>query len=120
MSLARKGKTFTEEHCRKISEAQSGEKGNNYGKHPSEATRHKMSEGNKGRIPVNLGGHHSEEAIRKIREARKGKTPSKGKKWKWSETHRENWYASRCKRLLCTPVLLTCKAISCRVRGKAA
>jgi len=43
LSNIRKGRKFTEEHKRKISEAQKGEKGNNYGKKLSDETKSKIS-----------------------------------------------------------------------------
>ena len=67
ISEALKGKTLTEEHKRKISEAN----GN-----MSEETKRKLSEAGKGN--KNSSGHkHSEESKRKISEAKKGKTYSK-------------------------------------------
>lgn len=44
LSQIRKGRKFTEEHKRKISEAQKGEKGNNYGKKLSTETKNKISD----------------------------------------------------------------------------
>ena len=49
-----KGKQFSEEHCKKISESLSGEKNPMYGKHRSAETRKKISEARKGK---NLGVH---------------------------------------------------------------
>ena len=42
--LHHKGKTLTEEHRRKLSEAAKGKKNHNFGKTPSEDTRRKLSE----------------------------------------------------------------------------
>ena len=67
ISEALKGKTLTEEHKRKISEAN----GN-----ISEETKRKLSEAGKGN--KNSSGHkHSGESKRKMSEAKKGKTYSK-------------------------------------------
>ena len=100
------GNTFSEEHKRKISEANKGRTGPNKGKkgkkHTEEAKRkmseakkgikrrpfseehkRKMSEARKGRTPWNKGktGVYSEETIRKQSEAKKGKkNPMSGKK----------------------------------------
>lgn len=57
---------FSEEHRRKLSEAQKGEKNHNYGKTFSEETKIKLSEANKGKI-------FSEERKKKISESLKGK-----------------------------------------------
>ena len=51
MSKSQKGRTFTEEHRRKISEAQKGKAGTPH----TEATKKKISEANKGRVPWNKG-----------------------------------------------------------------
>lgn len=56
---------FSEEHKRKIGEANKGKKLG----HPSEETRRKMAEAHRGK----KGRHHSEEAKRKMAEAHKGK-----------------------------------------------
>ena len=64
ISEAKKGRTFSEEHRRKISEAIKGEKHPMYGKHISEETRRKMSDAMKGHTL-------SEEHRRKISEALK-------------------------------------------------
>lgn len=62
-----KGKSFSEEHRRKISEAKKG-------KPKSLEHRKKMSEAHKGQKPPSQKGkHHSEEARQKMSEARKGK-----------------------------------------------
>ena len=76
-----KVKKISEEHRRKISEAQKGKKPNNYGKSPSEETRRKMSEvqkgeknhmyGRTGEKHPNYGKTHSDETRRKISEARR-------------------------------------------------
>lgn len=66
MYLHHKGMKHSEEHRKKISEA-------NKGKHLSEETKKKMSEAHKGR-------HHTEEWKKKISEAKKGKPAhNKGK-----------------------------------------
>ena len=71
-SEAKKGRTLSEEHRRKISEALKGENHPMYGKHHTEETRQKMSEAKKGK-------KHTEEWRIKISEALKGKpSPRKG------------------------------------------
>lgn len=65
-SKAMKGRKFSEEHKKKISESLKGKKNPLYGKHPSEEAKKKMSEAKK--------GHQvSEETKKKISEYRKGK-----------------------------------------------
>ena len=78
-----KGKQFSEEHCKKISESLSGEKNPMYGKHRSAETRKKISEARKGmtfseehrqKLSASLKGkHNSAEARKKMSEAHKGK-----------------------------------------------
>ena len=65
--LHKKGKSLSEEHKKKLSEA-------NKGKHLSEETRKKISEANKGR-------KFSEETKKKMSEAMKGHTATKGRHW---------------------------------------
>jgi len=65
-SLHQKGKQFSEEHKKKMSEAKKGHL-------ISEATRNKMSKAQKGRPSPLKGKHLSEEHKNKIGEARKGK-----------------------------------------------
>ena len=70
--LHNKGRTFTEDTRRKLSEAKKGENNPLFGKHRSDETRIKISEAQKGRT-------FSEEHRRKLSEAHKGKTsPRKG------------------------------------------
>ena len=64
ISKANKGRIFSEEHCKKISESKKGEKNPNYGKHFSEEHLRKMSEARKRRVT-------SEETKRKMSEAHK-------------------------------------------------
>jgi len=96
-----KGRVFTEEWRRHISESHSGEKHPNYGKHLSEETKRRIGESQKGKIisaearqkisehnksstpevkeklrKANLGKHISEETKKKISKANKGKTIS--------------------------------------------
>ena len=73
ISEAQKGKQLSEEHKKKISEAKKGEKHPNYGKHFSEEYKKKLSEALKGH-PV------SEETRNKIGTANKGNTYAKGNK----------------------------------------
>ena len=62
-----KGKTATEEHRRKNSEAHTGEKNGRYGKEVLEETRRKIGAANKGKVPINKGKPMSEEQKAKIR-----------------------------------------------------
>ena len=55
LSRARKGKKFTEEHKRKISESQKGEKGNNWGKKLSNETKNKISNTVHNKVWINNG-----------------------------------------------------------------
>ena len=97
-STSLKGKPKSEEHRRKIGEAQKG-------KHLSEETKRKIGEANKGNKHTEewkinhsaavkgennpmYGKHHSEETKRKISEARKGKKLSEETRRKLSETRK--------------------------------
>ena len=81
MSKAHKGKTLSEEHKGKMSEARKGEKNHFYGKTHSEEIRRKMSEVMKGKTL-------SEEHKRKICESGKGKTRSEETKRRISKAKR--------------------------------
>lgn len=73
MSVARKGKRFSAQHCARISAAQSGERGNNFGKVASDATRRKISLSGRGKI-------RSAESRLKLSAAKMGeKNPNFGK-----------------------------------------
>jgi len=65
--LHNQGKTFTEEHKRKLAEAKKGRKRGPF----SEETKRKMSEAKKGRISPMKGKTFTEEHKRKIAEAAK-------------------------------------------------
>lgn len=67
LSEAHKGTHFSEEAKKKMSEVRKGEKNGFYSKHHSEETKKKLSEALKGK-------HLSEEHRRKIGEANKGKS----------------------------------------------
>lgn len=67
---ANKGKVFSMEHCKKISESRIGSNNPNYGKSPSEETRKKLSDSNKGK-------KRSEETCKKLSEINKGKHTGK-------------------------------------------
>lgn len=106
-----RGLTFSEEHKRKIGEANKGENNYLWGKHldeehkrkisealkgreVSKEHRHALSKALKGRESPFKGKHHSEEAKHKISEANKGKNnphwgkcPSKETRYKMSEAH---------------------------------
>ena len=70
--LHHKGKTFTEESRRKLSQAKKGKPSPNKGQKHSEETLRKMSESHKGHT-------HTEETRRKISKAKKGNTYRRGK-----------------------------------------
>ena len=76
-SLHFKGKTQSEDLCRKKSESM---KGKNKGKIRSEETRIKISEAKKGKQSPWKGKHPSEETRRKLSESHKGHLPTKGSK----------------------------------------
>lgn len=88
-----RGRKYSEEHRRKISEGQKGRKGSMLGKHHSEEIKRKISESERAHPERHItngmkGKHHSEETKRKISEALKGKHiwtdgkrhPNKGRK----------------------------------------
>ena len=81
-----KGKHFSPETCKKISESHKGKTPWNKGKKCgplSEQHKQKMSESRKGRISGMKGKHHSKETCIKISESHKGKpSNTKGKHWK--------------------------------------
>jgi hypothetical protein len=81
MSLARKGTKLSEEHKRKISEAQKGRKPHLL----TEETKRKISEARKGRKNPHLGTPRTEESKRKNSESHKGKVPTEESKRKMSE-----------------------------------
>jgi hypothetical protein len=68
-----KGKTATEEHRRKNSEAHKGEKNGRYGKEVSEETRNRIGAANKGKVPANKGVPMTEEQKQKLSEKMKGR-----------------------------------------------
>ena len=88
-----RGRKYSEEHRRKISEGQKGRKCSMLGKKHSEETKRKISESERAHPERHItngmkGKHHSEETKRKISEALKGKnnprygkpSPNKGRK----------------------------------------
>jgi len=85
LSEAQKGKKFSEEHCRNLSISKIGSNHPMFGKKRSEETRHKISESLRGRKP-------SEEHQRKVAESNRGK--------KRSEEARRNMSEARKKYLL--------------------
>ena len=91
MSAAHKGKCLSEETKRKLSEAQRGERGNNYGKHPSNETREKLSEAHKGK-------RLNKETRRKISKALKGKIVSEETRTKLSMAQRGKRHSETTKR----------------------
>ena len=77
------GRHFTEEHKRKISEANKGKVSGTFGKHFSEETKKKMSESGKGR-------HHTEETKKKMSESKKGRPFTEEHKKNLSKSHLKN------------------------------
>ena len=92
-SLHNKGRTLSEEHCQKLSEAKRGENNPNFGKHHSEEHRQKISEALSGEHHPLFGKHLSEEHRKKLSEANKGKHISEETRKKLSEAHKgkNNW-----------------------------
>ena len=77
ISVSLKGKTLSEEHRRKLSEAKKGRPSCMLGKKHSEETKRKMK-----------GKHLSEETRRKLSESHKGNKHSEETKKKMSESHK--------------------------------
>ena len=88
ISKSLKGRKFSEEHSRKISEAQIGEKNHRYGTKASVATRQKLSIRNTGVNNNMYGKTHSDEVKKKLRECNIGKKLSEETKRKISEVHK--------------------------------
>ena len=84
-----KGKVFSEEHKRKIGDANRGENNHNYGKHLSEETKKKMSEAQKGENNHNYGKAMSEEQKIKLSGAQKGENSHMWGKERSPETRRK-------------------------------
>lgn len=81
MSIVHKGKVYTKDHRKKISEGLKGH-------FVSEKTRRKISEANKGKNNFMFGKHLSKEAREKISESRKGKLLSLKIREKMSKSRR--------------------------------
>lgn len=77
MSEAKKGRRVSEEHKRKLSESASGKKNHFFGKQHSEETKRKLSEALSGEKHPFFGKQHSEETKRKISETLKNRTKIK-------------------------------------------
>jgi hypothetical protein len=75
--MGTKGTKFSEEHKRKISEANKGKIGYWKGKHLTKEHKKKLSESLKGQTNAMFGHHHSEEIKRKISKSMKGKNKGK-------------------------------------------
>ena len=78
VSESLKGRIFSDEHRKKLSELAKGRKSWNKGKSPSEETRKKIGDGNRGKII-------SEEQRKKLSEAGKGRKHSEESKQKMRE-----------------------------------
>ena len=76
-----KGKKFSEETRKKMSESRKGENHYMYGKRHSEETKKRISKALKGRPSPNKGKHYSEEAKKKMSEAKKGNKHTLGMHW---------------------------------------
>lgn len=79
-----KGRKFSEETIRKMSQSKKGENNPMFGKTFSEETRRKLSESSKGR-------KHSEEAKSKISKSRKGKKHTEETRRKISAASKAYW-----------------------------
>lgn len=88
-----KGREFSEEWKRNISEA-------NKGKIVSDETRKKMSEANKGENNAMYGKHHSQESKRKMSLSRKGHNVSEETRMKISEGNKGKIVSDETKRKL--------------------
>ena len=96
---ANKGKTLSEEARKKISESNSGEKHHFFGKHHTEETKKKLSDSHKGKTlsdetknkigEKSKGRNHTEESKKKISTANKGKNRSEETKQKISEVKKK-------------------------------
>lgn len=85
LSQAHKGKSLSEEHCRKLSEALKG-------KTRSEEHCRNISAGKKGKSNLFWRGrHHTSETIRKLSNTRKGKHTSPATEFKKGQAHTEEW-----------------------------
>ena len=89
MSEAKRGKSKTEKHRKKLSEANKGKNNPFYGKTRTEESRKKQSESRKGKYTQEnhpmYGKSPSEETKRKQSEVKKGENnPAYGKKW-WND-----------------------------------
>jgi len=75
-------KPLSEEHKRKIGNAEKGEKHWTYGKPRLEETKRKISQKLKGNVKWWIGRHHSEESKQKMSKARIGRF-GKENHWNW-------------------------------------
>ena len=93
------GMHHTEETKRKISEAQRGENGNNYGKHLSSETKHKISQKLKGRVSPMKGRTLSLETKEKMSKSRTGLKRTEEFKKKQSERFKDG-KSNSCKKVI--------------------
>lgn len=93
-----KGRHFSEEHKRKISEANKGQVPWLKGKHMSDESRRKMSEVKKGDRNPMYGKHLSEETRKKLSEVHKGHSTSEETKRKIGEANKGHIVSSETKR----------------------
>lgn len=100
MSKALKGRVLSEEHKRRIGEANRGSRHPNYGKTLPAETKRKMSEARKGSRNHNYGKTFSEEARRHMSEAQMGKKLSTETKDKISESQKGRKFSAEHRRKL--------------------
>lgn len=99
---------LSEEHKRKISEAQKGHKKYNPDYKHSEETKHKIGAANKGKPGTMLGKKHSEETKKKIKESNKASVTEERRKQVselhkgrvFTEEHKAKLRAARAKQVI--------------------
>jgi len=97
------GKHFTEDHKRKIGEAQIGEKNHRFGKSPWNKGKHPFSKETKEKIgkfhignSYRKGGHHTKETKELLRKYRLGTKLAKKTRIKMSKTAKLNIFLGKC------------------------
>ena len=102
MSKAGKGRKFSKEHKRKISEAMMGELNHMWGKHPSEETLRKMSKAHLGK-QTTLGYRHTDETRRQMSESHKGHKPTEEARRNMSAAQKRRFARERREKATVTP-----------------